>query len=344
MYSILDSLIDESLSALKPLPEGLSEPERRTFAVEAMKGIDCILLRHGFVYPGHGAVALLSDGLEPILYEDQGDLQELHDQEHNIRRQRFIEARGKGPFYVVDCDIAAYLYLAIAEVVGYPIHLVEIPRHNFIRWELGSSQFVDFETMDGAVASDPYYVATWQIDMRYVGRNGILESMTTSQVLAYHDVTLAISWSWHGDVAKMIQAYERSIARDHSHALALNNLAWFYATAPKVEWRDGAKAVRYALQAVESAADGDHLDTLACAYAQSGAFDKAIETEKAAIEAGYIPFSSDLDGDLALFESLPPRTCSDPGFGRDATPFRPGKSSGLGPPERALVNGGSQPP
>jgi hypothetical protein len=349
MYSILDSLIDEGLATLKPLSDGLSEAQGQAFAIEAMTAIDCLLLRHGFVYPGHGAVALLSDGLEPILYEDPDDLRELHDQEHNIRRQRFIEARGKGPFYVADCDIAAYLYLAIAEVMKYPVRLVEIPRHNFVRWELGAGQFVDFETMDGAVTSDPNYIANWQIDIGYAGRGGILESMSTQQVLAYHDVTVAISWSWRGDVAKMIDTYERSIATDHSHTLALNNLAWFYAAAPKAEWRDGAKAMRYALQAVEMVADGDNLDTLACAYAQEGAFEKAIETEKAAIEAGYVPFGSDLDGDLALFESVPPQTCSDAGFGKDPTPFRPGQAAqrmpfGLGQPERPLANGGSERP
>ena len=343
MYALLDSLIDEGLAALPPLSQDSTPSQSRAIALEAMRAVDCLLLRHGFVYPGHGAVQLLSDGLEPITFADPDDLGELRGQSHNVRRRRFIEARGQGPFHVVDCDVAAYLYLAIAEVMGYPIHLVEIPQHNFIRWEIGAGEFVDFETMDGAESSDAYYVASWQIDIRYVGRGGLLRSMDLEQTLAYHDVTVAIARSWRGDIPRMIDAYRRSIARDDTHALALNDLAWFYAAAQQREWRDGAEALRYALRAAALTGDGDKLDTLACAYAQNGQFDKAIETEQSAIEAGYTPFNSDLEGDLALFRGAPPRSCTDKGFGKDPAPFRPGaaRPASLRPPDRSSVGASS---
>jgi hypothetical protein len=72
-------------------------------------------------------------------------------------------------------------------------------------------------------------------------------------------------------------------------------------------------------------ADGDHLDTLACAYAQDGDFPTAIATEARAINAHFTPFQSDLQKDLDAFQSKPPVSCSDDTFGTDPAPFRPGQ-------------------
>ncbi len=77
------------------------------------------------------------------------DLIELQDQRDNVRREAFIKARGSGPFYVVDCDVGSFIYLAIAEVMGYPLHLINIPGHSFVRWEVSGGTGVDYETMDG---------------------------------------------------------------------------------------------------------------------------------------------------------------------------------------------------
>jgi hypothetical protein len=323
MYAILDRLIDEADVVLKPLPSGLSESEKKKFAIESLTAIDCLLLRHAFVYPGHGLVGLLSDGLGPTVYTTAHDRDELRTQQHNIRRSRFIDAFGSGPFYVMDCDIASYLYLAIAEIMKYPLHLVEIPRHNFIRWELGQGVYVDFETMDGMETDDDYYKTRWFIPDAFVGRGGILKSMTVAETVAYHWATIAISWSWQLNVTRMIESYQKSLAIDFSHALALNNLAWFYAAAPRSEWRDSPEALKYGIQTVALVPDGDSLDTLACAYAQNGDFSWAIETEQDAMNAGYTPFGSNLRGDMALFKAEPPQACNDPTFGQDPAPFRP---------------------
>ena len=180
MYAILDALIDETVSKLGPYRPELSEREQTKFAVATLKQIDCILVRHGFVYPGHGAVQLVSDGLAPTMYERRDDLNELKKQGHNVRRAKFIAARGKGPFYVVDCDIAAFIYLAIAEVQGYPLHLVDIPTHNFVRWKIGPEVAIDFETMDGAETNDAFYRAIFKIPAAFVGR-GVQGSVTFSE-------------------------------------------------------------------------------------------------------------------------------------------------------------------
>jgi hypothetical protein len=326
MYAILDTLIDQAVAQLQPYSVGLAPAQAKIFAVETLKAIDCILLRHGFVYPAKGLVALLSDGLGPTIYDNPADLLQLRQQQHNVRRNKFMDVRGSGPYYVVDCDVASYIYLAIAEVMKYPMHLVEIPRHNFIRWILDATSFVNFETMDGFATDDMYYRTHWGIDDRFVGIGGILETMNEKQTRAYHYASVALSWSWRGNIPQMIAFYEQSVATDSTHSFALNNLAWFYAAVPNVALRDGAKAVRFGLQSVAVLKDGDTLDTLACAYAQSGDFTRAIETELSAIDIAYAPFGSSIGDDLALFRASPPQTCNDSGFGKDPQPFRPGQT------------------
>src|SRR5271155_2023872 len=95
---------------------------------------------------------------------------------------------------------------------------------------------------------------------------------------------------------------------------------------PELNFVMWAKAVEYGLRATAALADGDNLDTLGCAYAQNGDFVLAIATELEATHVGYAPFGSSIKEDLALFRANPPRTCNDPGFGKDPTPFRPGQN------------------
>jgi tetratricopeptide (TPR) repeat protein len=324
MHAILDVLIDEAVANMKPYPINLSTEQAKTFAGDALKQIDCILLRHGFVYPGHGLVHLLSDGMSPTIYDDPNDLNELRSEVHNIRRAAFIAAHGIGPFYVVDCDTASFIYLAIAEVMKYPLHLIDIPTHNFVRWEIGPDSYVNFETMYGFVTDDAYYRASWAIPDAFVDRGGILRSMNVTEAFAYHDGAVALAWSWRNDYARMIEHYQRAISRDSNRAFAFNNLAWYYAAVPKTELRDGAKAVQYALQAVALFPDGDSLDTLACAHAQRGDFASALQVEADAMQVGYVPFRSNLNAHMALFQQHQP--CNDAGFGKDPMPFRPGQN------------------
>jgi hypothetical protein len=80
------------------------------------------------------------------------------------------------------------------------------------------------------------------------------------------------------------------------------------------------RAVAYGEQATAIFANGDTLDTLACAYALSGDFSKAIDTEMRAINVRWVPQGSDLTGDLQLLEAH--QQCKDPTFGWDKDSFR----------------------
>jgi len=263
----------------------------------------------------------LSDGLDPTTFSDAKYYQALLMSPHNAGRTTFIEQRKPGPYYVVDCDIASYLYLAVAEVMAYPLAMVQMPLHNFIRWLLPGGGYIDFETMDGNQTDDGYYRELWGIPEKFVGTPGVLTSMSNAELVAYEHFGIAISFVWKNDIPHAIAEYEKSIAVDSSLGDSANNLAWLYAVVPDIKFRDRQKAISYAQKAVALFPNGDWLDTLACAYGTAGNFAEAVETENRALRAGWAPQGSDMRGDLALLNSR--HTCEDAMFGVDPHPFRP---------------------
>jgi tetratricopeptide (TPR) repeat protein len=94
-----------------------------------------------------------------------------------------------------------------------------------------------------------------------------------------------------GDDHRAAEEYEAALkfARENDRrnitGSALNNLAWIRATSPDPALRNGADAVRLAERscALTPTPDAGQLDTLAAAYAESGDFDRAIETAEHAL-------------------------------------------------------------
>jgi tetratricopeptide (TPR) repeat protein len=318
-YAILDALLDEAKQRLRPIPVDLQTSDYDAFAVSSIKTMDCILVRHGFVYPGVGLVQLLSDGLDTTSFTGTY-LDKLKANPHNEGRLAFIERRGPGPFYVVDCDIASFLYLAMGELVGYPLAMVDMPGHNFIRWKRPNGTSIDFETMDGKETNDAYYVLRWGIPPSFLGTPGVLTTMTPSQLTAYEYFGLGLSYSWKHNYPRTVANYMKAISTDASLNDSANNLSWFYTVVPPTDLRDPQKAVAYGKQSTAIFANGDTLDTLACAYALAEDFTTAIQTEQKAIDAGWTPQHSNLSGDMDTLTKH--QLCQDPDFGRDTNAFR----------------------
>jgi tetratricopeptide (TPR) repeat protein len=115
-----------------------------------------------------------------------------------------------------------------------------------------------------------------------------------------------------------LSAYAKAVA-DYKQALELlpkeqrsarlyNEVAWFLATCPKAEGRDGMEAIMYAKQACEIERNPLYVDTLAAAYAEAGDFEEAVKFQKEALTHPRF-FGNQLKGAqerLGLYESRKP--------------------------------------
>jgi tetratricopeptide (TPR) repeat protein len=83
-----------------------------------------------------------------------------------------------------------------------------------------------------------------------------------------------------------VSFYEQATTLDPVFPWSANNLAWALATCPEEEFRNGAKAVKYAKRAIENTGVpvADFYGTLAAAYAANSEFDNAVLACKKAIE------------------------------------------------------------
>jgi serine/threonine-protein kinase len=95
-----------------------------------------------------------------------------------------------------------------------------------------------------------------------------------------------IVYSHRGQYDQAISDFNKAIEINPKEAQTHNNLAWLFATAKVPGFRNGEKAVVFALKACELSEwkNPEYLDTLAAAYARVGDFGNATKWEEKALQ------------------------------------------------------------
>ncbi|QEL16779.1 TPR repeat-containing protein [Limnoglobus roseus] len=102
--------------------------------------------------------------------------------------------------------------------------------------------------------------------------------------VAYTDRALAFAAT--GEYAKAAADHKLAVKHSPKDFRCFHNYAWFLATCPNADHRDGKLAVELAKEAIVLTKERDPscYSGLGVAYAECGEFEKAIESEKAALE------------------------------------------------------------
>ena len=114
--------------------------------------------------------------------------------------------------------------------------------------------------------------------------------------------------NWQQSVGRVRQVYQEAIRVNPHDAASHNNFAWFLATCPEAERRDGKRAVELARKACELRQNKDYvtLDTLAAACAEAGQFDEAVKYQKQAAELAPAAEKPKFQERTALYEQKKP--------------------------------------
>src|SRR5262249_29955799 len=165
--------------------------------------------------------------------------------EHNRRREKWIRQHKTEPFFVNDCDTTSFLYLAVAKVVGFPLSMIEIPCHNFVRFQDGNEYF-EWETMYGEEFSTESYKSGLNLMPHLVETKVYLSPMSTANVIGYHYGIVAAIWSKKKQYRRALMDYEKAAALYPRSPNIWNNWAWKLAIVGDPTLRDGRRAIEYA--------------------------------------------------------------------------------------------------
>jgi hypothetical protein len=260
--------------------------------LDAMQAIDKALHESGFAICVR--TQLLSDAFGTPTALDREDGSELHVGKqtcHVLRDHRYRDAELRKHWRTglrpIDCDLASFIYMTIGESQNWPLEFIEVPGHNFVRWRFADGTHLNWDPNDAQQYSDEDYRRGMPrtmgppFDEATESAGRYLVARTPEEIDGYY-MSLFVT-----DIVapKCIEdAYRLVGTHDGMPAVVYNNLAWAFATLPALQGTELAgQATRLARLAVGKQPKCNYWDTLSCAYAAEGAFEKALEVERTQI-------------------------------------------------------------
>lgn len=249
-------------------------------ALEKLRAIEHTLTQRNFICSiPYFLVATFAEGLQrrplstpALMLADENQL-----------RRHFVERHLHEDFSHVDCDLSSLLYLSIAESVGLPLCMVEVPHHNFVRWMFNDGSYLNWDTNYGYNRfTDKDYADKYGAVQEQVDKGIYLSNMSADNVMGYFCFCRGLTFERAGNPSAAIGEYMLSVEKYPQSPISRNNLAWKYVTSRDAQALiAGDKALRFAREAVALFRTDSYLDTLACVLAESGEFEEAIliETE-----------------------------------------------------------------
>ncbi|MFT3923271.1 MAG: hypothetical protein QM778_12125 [Myxococcales bacterium] len=249
---------------------------------QALRSVDQALYASGY------AVCVETERLgqtfsDPIPYEGSARMRVSDNvcQVHRSLPYRDVALRGRRALHPFDCDLGAVLYMSSAARHDWPLVLVEVPKHNFVRWVFADGTHFNWDVNIAESVSDQAYRAGQAgpaFDAIQEREAGYLQGMSERAVLGYY-VSLLIS-QVTSDVC-LLEAKQSLQARRNLEPSVANALAWALATRPALASpAHSADAIALAERAVRESPFCTYWQTLSCAYAAAGDLQRAIHVER----------------------------------------------------------------
>lgn len=278
-YRKLDELLArcQATIALKDASDPLE-------ATGALQAIERILMESNFICAiPFFLVDTLSQALTPVPLNPRL----INSQENALRREHILAHQGE-MFHCADCDTYSAIYLAVGELLQFPIRIADLPGHTFVRWHLSETRYINWETNFGFTRfNDDDYRGSAPVQSRpplslssiISGLN--LRSFPPQEALAYYMSLQTAALAQNGNLELALQVSLRSLELSPRHPVVANNAAWAFVAFSGTEFRHlEERALLLAKMAVEADSDPNVIDTLATVQAALGNFAEAAELEE----------------------------------------------------------------
>jgi hypothetical protein len=281
---VLDYLIERAVAKFNGPPVDESEDAR---ARRFFQAVDTALIEANVILPPRGHVELWREALVPrgLSLEEYS---QARLQWANLRRQAALDKgyESGARFRFFDCDLASVFYVSVAEKLDLPVFMVEVPGHNFVRWQ-SAHVYLNWDPNDGVSISDEDYRRRWRVKRNDEVVMGYLQNMSRGQIMSYWWVLCGQDKVRRGDEAGGLVAFRRAYEVLTTNFAAQNELAWALATNVDASARDGREALKLAEDLVVKSRRINWLETLAAAHAEVGNFlqAEAVEQEARQISA-----------------------------------------------------------
>jgi tetratricopeptide (TPR) repeat protein len=282
-YALLDAMTDDVKRRVSYDPSVKDPKLQRRQAERILQAIDDVFTERNFLYPpGDYDVVSLRSALAPQRYE-KGELDRILKVEINKRRMAHARANADRPFFIVDCDISSFIYVGIAEAMGIELHLVDLPDHMFVRFELADGSHLNWDTNDAQVVPDKEYASDYGLGKRLRRQRVYLASMTAKEAQGYALFLRATRYEDRDENRKAIEDLEAARVLYPQSTQVKSELAWLYATAADVPGELRRQSIELAEAALALEPEcGDFWDSLAAAHGANGEFDQAVKCARKA--------------------------------------------------------------
>lgn len=274
-YLLLDNIIDNCKKSVSNID--LTTINDEIQAKKVLKIIDSTLSKNLFTVCVK--IENLSDALT---LKSKGTLNCMYTNDISPIDYRVRDFSLSKKFYHVDCDLFSFIYLGIGEALGIPVSFIEVPNHNFIRWNLSDNTFINWDVnMGKTYLNNEYktgipYLTSGFSDLEET-KYHYLNNLNNNEVLGYYYFVIGRLQKKNQKYKNAENLYLKSIQYRPSSPIAKYCLAYMIVfTGAYNSSNDFLLASRLAKEAYDI--DNDHkeiVETYACSLALLSRFEEA---------------------------------------------------------------------
>jgi tetratricopeptide (TPR) repeat protein len=253
-YELLDDLITAAKSNTHYDPSITNPAERAKQLLQIFNRIDSLLIQNNFIFPAGEPTGTLGESLESYQLSSSEMEAELA-QPHNARREAQMRNHADENFHLIACIPNAFLYMGMAEVIGFDLKPVLAPVHMFVRAPIDQTHWINYDPNRGRTISDREYVRDWGVETWQIREKIFMNSLSDQEIQAEMYTAVGIYLCNHDElrgrgpaIECLRKALELSPREDYANAALASSL--LFTADPDSSAR--AESLKLARRAVEA--------------------------------------------------------------------------------------------